>query len=432
MTGWWTRRLAPPAPAGKAARDLALEGLRGICACLVLYAHATAPFERLDPGYAPSVRFWWFNLGAVAVLFFFVLSGYVIGLTVRAPFSGAQARAYLGRRLIRLVPVNTAAVLLGWILFPHAGLGTVLGNLGFLQNFRPYLPGWHVDVMPDNLNLWSLNFEALYYLAFLGVWWLAPRSGLLFCAVAACAAAAAALPGEHLVASSYAYGALYWIAGLAVAWLGPRDGGPGNWPSALLVILTMWALAPLGNLLRLAHLFEAPGSLPLPSLHRLDLLPPLVWLLLAVTGRGASWRRWLAGFCLAWASAALVRGLVMRDVAEAGAMAAYSAALALAWALFRWEPPPSALARLAPLGAISYGIYAVGFPMEFGVLRTRWLPMGGAWSYCLRALILVAATFGLAWLLERKLQPALRRAFGSAAPAGAPGAPGGPRAAPDG
>jgi peptidoglycan/LPS O-acetylase OafA/YrhL len=184
---------------------------------------------RLDPAYAPSRRFWWFNLGSVAVLFFFVLSGYVIGLTVRAPFSGAQARGYLGRRLLRLVPVNTAAVLLSWVLLPQIAPGTPLGNLGFLQNFKPYPFGWHVDVMPDNLNLWSLNFEALYYLAFLGVWWLAPRSGYVVCAIAA--VAAAALPGEHMVASCYAFGALYWAAGLLVAWLSSRDPGPGNWPS---------------------------------------------------------------------------------------------------------------------------------------------------------------------------------------------------------
>src|SRR6202041_1534829 len=124
-----------PAPA-KGERNLALEGLRGICACLVLYAHMTIPSPRLDPAYAPSARFWWFNLGAVAVLFFFVLSGYVIGLTVREPFSGMRAKAYLGRRLLRLVPVSTAAVLLSLAMFPQAALGTVLGNLLFLQNFK--------------------------------------------------------------------------------------------------------------------------------------------------------------------------------------------------------------------------------------------------------------------------------------------------------
>jgi peptidoglycan/LPS O-acetylase OafA/YrhL len=422
VTGWWAKRLAPPGPAGKGARDLALEGLRGICACLVLYAHMTAPMLRLDPAYAPSRRFWWFNLGAVAVLFFFVLSGYVIGLTVRAPFSGGQARGYLGRRLLRLVPVNTAAVLLSWILLPQIAPGTALGNLGFLQNFKSYAFEWHVDVMPDNLNLWSLNFEALYYLAFLGVWWLAPRSGYVVCAIAAVAAAAAALPGEHMVASCYAFGALYWAAGLLVAWLSSKDPGPGNWPSALLVIVVMWPLAPLGNLLTLAHVPDSVAPLPLPSLHRLDLLPPLVWLLLAATGRGGPWRRWMAVFCLAWASAGLVRGLYSGDVAENGAMAAYSAALLLAWALIGWRPKPSALARLAPLGAISYGVYAVGFPIQFGVLKADWLPSGEAWTYALRVLLLVATTLGLAWILERKLQPALRRALGGGGPpAAAPG-----------
>jgi peptidoglycan/LPS O-acetylase OafA/YrhL len=421
VSGGWTKRLAPAPAAEKGPRDLALEGLRGICACLVLYAHATAPMMRLDPAYAPSWRFWWFNMGAVAVLFFFVLSGYVIGLTVRAPFSGPQARGYLGRRLLRLAPVNIAAVLLSWILLPQVAFGTVLGNIGFLQNFRPYPFGWQVDVMPDNQNLWSLNFEALYYLAFLGVWWLAPRSGIVVCAIAAVAVAAAALPGEHLMASSYAFGGLYWVAGLSTAWLASREGRPGNWPSALLVILTMWPLAPLANLLRLAHVPNTEGPLPLPSLDKLDLLPALAWLLLSVTGRGGSWRRWLPGFCLVWASAGLVRGIWMGDVAGQGAMASYSAAIVLAWVLFRWEPKPSALGTLAPIGAISYGIYAVGFPIQFGILRVSWLPRGSAWSYALRALLLVATTFGFAWILERKLQPALRRALGGRGPAEPPG-----------
>jgi peptidoglycan/LPS O-acetylase OafA/YrhL len=127
----------------------------------------------------------------------------------------------------------------------------------------------------------------------------------------------------------------------------------------------------------------------------------------------------MAVSCLAWASAALVRGLHAGGVAENGAMATYSVALLLAWALIGWKPKPSALARLAPLGAISYGVYAVGFPIQFGILVAGWLPSGGALTYALRAALLVATTFGLAWILERKLQPALRRALGGG---GAPAA----------
>jgi peptidoglycan/LPS O-acetylase OafA/YrhL len=318
------------------------------------------------------------------------------------------------RRLLRLIPVNTAAVLLGCALLPQIALRTVLGNLAFLQNFKAYAFGWHVDVLPDNLNLWSLNFEALYYAAFLAVWWLAPRLGwvaLLTCAVAA----SIVLPGDHVLASGYALGALYWVAGLSVAWLAPRRDGPGSWPSAMLAILAVWQLAPLQGLLLLANVPDTVAPLPIPSLHRLDLLPYLVWLLLAVTGRSPRWQRRLARYCLAWASAALLVGILKGGAGVPGATACSVAALALAWALLRWKPAPVALGRLAPVGAISYGIYAVAFPLEYGVYRASWLPSGTAWTYALRAGILVGTTFGLAWALERKVQTAIRRAFSPAA-----------------
>jgi len=330
VNGWLANRLAPAVPPGAEGKNYALEGLRGICACLVLYAHMTIPHPRLDPGYAPSEKFWWFNLGSVAVLFFFVLSGYVIGLNVRARFSGSEARGYLGRRLLRLVPINTAAVLVGWMFFTQLAPATVLGNLFFLQNYKAYPFGHYVEVMPDNLNLWSLNFEALYYLAFLAIWWTAPRTGWVLCLLGGVAAAAALVPGDHVMASGYAYGAMYWLAGLSVAWLATKTGRPGNWPSAMLVILIMWPLAPLSHALFLAHVPAPEGSLPVPALHRLDLLPPLVWLLLAVTGRAAVWQARVAIFCLVWASVGLAWGFHSGDIADAGAMACYTAAIVLA------------------------------------------------------------------------------------------------------
>lgn len=98
----------PPAP----QRDLPLEGLRGLCAAAVLYAHMFGPAATLDPRWAPPRQTWWFNLGYAAVLMFFVLSGYVIGLTTSRPASPVEIRRYLQRRALRLVPVSTVAVLL--------------------------------------------------------------------------------------------------------------------------------------------------------------------------------------------------------------------------------------------------------------------------------------------------------------------------------
>jgi len=393
MKGWLSRRLLPGAPQ-ELGRDLALEGMRGLCACLVLYGHMTIPQPRLDPGYAPPWCFWWLNLGSTAVLFFFVLSGYVIGLSVRSPFSGGGAAGYLGRRLLRLAPVNTAAVLLSWLFIPRVAHMTIYGNLLFLQNFKPYPFRLHpflnyIAVMPDNENLWSLNFEALYYVAFLAVWWLAPGLGSLLVVAALGTFAASVSLGSHVLGSAYMFGALYWFSGLAVAWLAPRDALRGNWPSALLALMVMWPLA----------------------LHRLDQLPVVLWVLLAVTGRGAALRKWLGPACLAMASAALVFVAIHPGLLDQGAVILYGAAILAGWILLGWGPDTGALAALAPVGAISFGIYAVGFPIGYSLFKSPFLPSGTASTYALRALVLVVLTFGIAWILERKLQPAVRDFF---------------------
>jgi peptidoglycan/LPS O-acetylase OafA/YrhL len=97
---------------------------------------------------------------------------------------------------------------------------------------------------------------------------------------------------------------------------------------------------------------------------------------------------------------------------DRGALIFYSAVILAAWGLIGWKPGTGALAALAPIGAISFGIYAVGFAIEFSINKSPWLPSGSALSYILRALVLVTLTFGIAWILEHKLQPAVRKAFG--------------------
>ncbi len=62
--------------------------------------------------YAPVHQFWWFDLGLPSVLIFPVLSGYVIGLTTTGPAKAPHVRTYLSRHFRRLVPLNTAAVIL--------------------------------------------------------------------------------------------------------------------------------------------------------------------------------------------------------------------------------------------------------------------------------------------------------------------------------
>src|SRR4051812_14637152 len=105
-----------PAFASPAERDLPLEGLRGLCAIAVFYAHIFIPGPATDPGWVPSSRFWYLEFGAPAVLMFFVLSGYVIGLVPTQPPTAPAIRAYVPPRASRLFPLNTAAVVLSALL----------------------------------------------------------------------------------------------------------------------------------------------------------------------------------------------------------------------------------------------------------------------------------------------------------------------------
>ena len=391
-------------------RDLPLDGLRGLCAALVFYAHAFAPTAALDPRWAPPAQFWWFNLGYAAVMMFFVLSGYVIGLTTTGPASGPAVRRYLGRRALRLLPVNTVAVLLAWALQPANDGRTVLANLLFLQNSVPYPGGLAFDLLPNNTNLWSLNYEVVYYLAFIPLWLWVSRLGWVWLGLIALAGAAAVgVPGTAAL-SHYACGGLYWLAGYAIARRAPpvATGAAtrGHWPAALLGAYALWTLAPMRQVIVELEWYGLMG-LTRASLHRIDFLPACVWCLLAVSGRAPGLGAWLGRLTLGLATAGVGLAVWRGPLAPS----AYVAALALlgAWWLRGWSPGPILLARLAPLGDVSFGIYAFALPIQFAV-QLLWPGFAGTpLTFIVRLTLLTAVTVGLAWLVERRLTPWLRR-----------------------
>ncbi len=396
--------LRPAAPL-PAERDLPLEGLRGLCALAVFYAHIFLPSAATDPAWVPSARFWHFNLGAPAVLMFFVLSGYVIGLVTTQPATPGRTRDYLVHRVARLAPLNTIAVLLSCLLLLQVTEHALIGNLLFLANNEPY-PGLGVfPLLSNNGNLWSLNYEAAYYLGFILLWWTAPRTSLVFAALAAIVTAASLGAPLPTLVSRYACGAFYWLTGLAIAWhTAPAEPAAHrtNWPAAVLGFLAIWQLGPLRAL---CYEFKLHGWLWLTpvSPHRLDLLLACVWLLLAITGRAPSTHRWLARACLGWCTLGVVRQAWRGEWAEVHTVAA--AAVALGWLLSSWTFSLSALRRCAPLGAISFGLYIIASPLQIAQ-RTMLPEFSGTWlTFTVRAVLLTALTLSLAWLLERRLGP---------------------------
>jgi peptidoglycan/LPS O-acetylase OafA/YrhL len=411
MIRLFSHRLRPPAFPQPVERDSALEGLRGGCALLVFVAHLFLPARVLDPAWAPSERFAWFNLGYPAVLMFFVLSGYVIGLVTTRPATTSEVRHYLLHRAARLVPLNIIVVIVSWLLLTDVTARTVWGNLAFLQNYDPY-PGLGIfPVLANNPNLWSLNYEAVYYLGFIALWiWAPPVTavfgglGLVICAHGF------GLP-VPLIFARYACGALYWVAGLAVAWLSTRPDSPprrSNWVAAGLVIYAVWIFAPLRTLGMHWELATWLWPPPTPvSPHRLDFLPASVWLLLTITGRAAGLQRILTWTGLTLATTGLA-GRAMTDVwreVDTVATIAFLLAVGLVRRDFTLQP----LRWLAPVGAVSYGLYAIAAPLQLSQRALFPDFAGSALTYGGRLVVVVVMVAAATWLLERRICPPLSK-----------------------
>ena len=384
-----------------------VEGLRGLAALMVLYTHVFAANHDVDPGYVPSARWYEFEAGQGAVLLFFVLSGYVIGLSTPATFSAATTREYLLRRFVRLVPLCWLAILLSVLVLPKDAWSTVVANLLFLQNDLPYGPV-NLPLLAANTNLWSLNYEALYYLLFIGIWaW--PNGGLKpMIAAGTLVIVGLVVPGFPPFVTNYAGGWLFWLAGY---WLSqtPRaetDTVRWPWPSLLLFGLAAWKIKPLFFLARRA-------GLPMPidgwvNITFIDFVPVCTALVMIT-----ALRRPRQAWALVYAAVAIPVGFMvwrlMRGRLLADELAVYD------WIVFAgiglwWLRPSLALFRvIAPLGGISYGIYIFQRPAQWFVAYHDWLPGGSAATFVLRAVVITALTLGLAWLAEKKLQPVFRR-----------------------
>ena len=397
-------RLEPKFPDPHAGRDVALEGLRGFAALVVFYAHLTAPFPKVDPVYAPSPQWWRFEFAAGAVLLFFVLSGYVIGLTNLHPATAPLVRAFWWRRFWRLFPINALAVGLAWLALPGTPAKALWGNLLFLQNSQPLL-GLQVPLLETNPNLWSLHYEMIYYLLFPIVWSLRPRSAVLVSGLLVAAGLRLGLPGVAVL-SNLAAGALFWLAGLWLAWREKPDDAtrrPAPWPSALLLFVVTCKLhvaVTFAQRLGLNFVWS-----PQVNLWDLDLLPVAILLVASVAGRSVPFPRFCPSLAIGIPALRIGWQMCSQHGWPLPDSQLYAAGWLLAVLLWPWRPDRSAWRLLAPVGAISYALYALAAPLQYCIHDLQWLPSGTVQSYVLRLVVTIIVAFICAWLAEAKLQP---------------------------
>lgn len=321
-----------------------------------------------------------FKFGQLAVLVFFVVSGFVIYYSSvsrarreHAPGPGDEHggpklrfRAYFVRRFRRIYPPFVLAlgltylvrcVIVGGLADPQwRGL---LGNLAMLQDenvaswFEPYI---------NNTSLWSLSYEWAFYLLFFAVYSLTRR-----------------VPNAQK-----------WIvcAGAVIAFWVHRA-----WPNQIALFVMYFPIWWAG--VELAREYMDTGDVTVRGQ-----LVPLMSVAL------------IAGLWLIPVREAMLAGgeLVMwkHPVIELRHFITALVVLivALGWHKLGWRGFFVVLGPFERIAPISYGLYIVHKP--FVHLAARRSPLGNVW---LELLWVVPVVFALAWLVERWLQPYIVRAL---------------------
>lgn len=358
-----------------------LDGIRGLAAAYVMVGHARWLLWEGNAAFGAHARSYgvvnWalaygsaaFRYGYEAVILFFVLSGLVIhlryarDLAVRPEQAAFDVRSYLRRRARRLYPPLFLAVAVTWLLdgvgahlgfpiyrgdtpyvminaniVPHHDWRTLGGNLVFLM-------GAYVPTFGTNGPLWSLKYEAWFYLTYPLVWLIGRRSVARATLLLASAFVLSALGGEWP-------GVLVWqVASKMFVW----------WLGALLAEGIAGRIA-----MRWGHL----GLLGL-------MIPVLPFLNLSEWAKDLLWGLGFFG-CFATLFALQVRGWRFR-----------------------------ALSNLRWLGGMSYTLYVVHFPILVilsGWLMTRSpdheLPGHFGWV-CVGVCASLALSWGAHLLIER-------------------------------
>lgn len=402
--------------------DFNLEALRGIAALFVVWYHAVSNNGLLDPAYrtlaySPS--------GQLSVLVFFVLSGYVIGLTHVTPLTLNTTATYLRKRFIRIYPIYIICLLLSLVVAvrPYP-IPTIFSHFLLVQGlFSPLI----TEIAPA----WSLNYEVIFYLLFV------PFSFFrLNGVVVALATFAIGLAGVCLyprvnfpLLTGYSFGITFWLCGYMTArYLRTSIIGPSYaaMMSALFLMMAITGFNPLLTVISkvILHLpglhFLFPPSVPWyqQSISFLDfaVLPYCLLILIAFANKDFAYKTVIIRVLtiLPAYTFVYIYQHYRSDMNPTILPPAIFYILALVIHLFgkSFEKVSRIIIqRLAITGSISYGIYLVHFPILCLFNRIH-VFQGSPFTFTVRLICFILTSVGAAYLLEKKYQPIARKILG--------------------
>jgi peptidoglycan/LPS O-acetylase OafA/YrhL len=380
-----------------------LEGLRGLCALSVLFSHiaySSTEFHSGGAEYFPGYIAGFFaSFGNIGVLLFFVLSGYVIGKSVREPFSPRAARNYVIRRIIRLYPIYFIIVVVSFIAAAEPILSVpFLIHAAFMQT-------WLSPAISTNLALWTLHMEMIFYILFLFIWSKVISLRTCLWLSAGCCVVSPFLDVHLVRVLAYFF---LWLLGLSASHT-PRLAEPSGekwfWPAMLLAIAFTQASA-IEIIIRKAGANTHGQMSTLSVFIASGLLAAVI-----VECCGADRKAWSTTFWTSFVACGLSVIAALAYAAYANALTIPTYRLAMSFlllaamaVLFTIPMQVVWLGRLAWLGAISYALYLVHSPVVHSIypfLPRDW-PVSAWW--CVNTAVMALCVL-LATILERVIQP---------------------------
>jgi peptidoglycan/LPS O-acetylase OafA/YrhL len=318
-------------------RNASIDSLRGIAAVLVIFYHSilnqndaalsvlVPPIQDLNTNYLRFLKvFLTLTNGHNAVLLFFVLSGFVLMLSMERDVSRGEWSwfSFIVRRFMRLFPALVAALAVCF------AIGTIAVKLGstssdFMAAASPSLTVQNMLLWKISMHgaSWTIQVEVLVIPFLLVGFWMARRfgvAGLIFCL------AVALLETQTPFLTSFSptlSGALFaFYAGMLAAKLILSSGSPQPRPGAILLMALLYVFATMfvslnSSMLVIVQILASAGlvacvysasaglmttvmnSRPLVTLGRISyslylLNVPVMWVMLAIArniGITAEW-----------------------------------------------------------------------------------------------------------------------------------------------
>ena len=331
-----------------------LDDIRGLAAVYVIIYHLLQPFKSLPPGVKLL-----FSFGQEAVILFFLLSGFVI-YTASCRYPKLTYKNYFIKRFRRIYFPFIIALLLSVLVFAFNGtlqhefsFQNLISNIFMLQDIDIVKDGVWVNPFLKNYPLWSLSYEWWFYMLF---FWLHNQKGF------------------------YTYKYKLYVIFLFSAFAYITYVFLPNQISLFLAYFILWWTG-----LTAAEIYQTEGRFTYQKLKPILICLFLMALLSAIPvgllgSRGFGYYPFLMFRHFFFAFLVVLLGLL--------------------WYRHKLIYFDKTLAIFGIIAPISYGLYIFHFPILEQWNLTPYIP-----NLFVQYIIKFATLFGLAYLVEVKLQP---------------------------